>query len=385
MKHQLTLETKIPTGFEVDQVAGLFDLPPAATSRVELAVEVPGIPPDDDGWGDWRVGAIVGPSGSGKTSVARHVYGKAFTESHATGKRWPKDKAVVQCFGKGVQMADITATLSAVGFSSPPAWIRPYHVLSNGEQFRCDLARSLLAPADVVAFDEFTSVVDRQVGQFASAAVAKAVRKRRVGVERFVAVTCHYDVLVWLQPDWVLDMATCQLARGHLQRPDIRLTLHRLPNESDKDRQPGAITGREMWRRFHRHHYLSADLHQLARCYVACWDDEPIAFCATLTNVGKRRGRRRVTRLVTLPDFQGMGVGIRVLEAVVAHEAAAGYDMSIVTTHPGLVAALNHRERWTCRSVYRRGNVHDGFRAREGRTLCVPNRATISFAYRPAS
>jgi len=24
-----------------------------------------------------------------------------------------------------------------------PSWIKPYHVLSNGEQFRCDLARAL--------------------------------------------------------------------------------------------------------------------------------------------------------------------------------------------------------------------------------------------------
>ena len=118
---------------------------------------------------------------------------------------------------------DITGTLTAVGFSSPPHWIKPYHVLSNGERFRCDLARAILEGGDLVVFDEFTSVVDRTVARIGSAAVAKAVR--RMG-RRFVAISCHYDIAPWLEPDWVLDMQTGTLhqeaasatrhPRGHL-------------------------------------------------------------------------------------------------------------------------------------------------------------------------
>ena len=98
---------------------------------------------------------------------------------------------------------DITAVLTAVGFSSPPSWIKPYRVLSSGERFRCDLARAILEGGDLVVFDEFTSVVDRTVARIGSAAVAKAVR--RMG-RRFVAISCHYDIAAWLEPDWVLDM-----------------------------------------------------------------------------------------------------------------------------------------------------------------------------------
>ena len=72
-------------------------------------------------------------------------------------------------------------------------------MLSGGEQFRCDLVRALLKPGDLVAFDEFTSVVDRTVAKIGSAAVAKSIRKGRIG-KKFVAVTCHYDVLDWLEP-----------------------------------------------------------------------------------------------------------------------------------------------------------------------------------------
>ena len=48
--------------------------------------------------------------------------------------------------------------------------------------------------------DEFTSVVDRTVARIGSAALARTVRGRGL---RFVAVSCHDDIIDWLQPDWV--------------------------------------------------------------------------------------------------------------------------------------------------------------------------------------
>ena len=66
---------------------------------------------------------------------------------------------------------------------------------------RVDLARALLEK-DEVCFDEFTSVVDRQVAKTACIAINKAVKAT---AKRFVAVSCHYDILDWLQPDWIFD------------------------------------------------------------------------------------------------------------------------------------------------------------------------------------
>ncbi len=65
----------------------------------------------------------------------------------------------------------------------------------------------------LVAFDEFTSVVDRNVAQIGSAAVAKGIRSGQIRC-RFVAVTCHYDILEWLAPDWIIDMATREFELG---------------------------------------------------------------------------------------------------------------------------------------------------------------------------
>ncbi len=326
-KIDVQLETPVQRTFRVDQVAGLFDCDVAEKSRLELSVHVP---PHDDASGGWRIGVIVGPSGSGKTSVARQAYGERFIEQTA----WPADAAIVDGFPEDVPggMEAITGALNAVGFSSPPQWVLPYGVLSTGQRMRRS-ARALLTKGPVVAFDEFTSVVDRQVGRFASAAVSKAVRKRRVPAERFVAVTCHYDVIDWLEPDWVLDMTDrrltvlpdmplhntelAQLPRGQLQRrppeeawrrPTIQLRLRR-------------VSARSTWPVFGRHHYLSAKLHPACAVTRRSMKARRWRFWRRCPMPGTKAGAS-LHRLVVLPDFQGMGVGLRVLDAVARIEHA---------------------------------------------------------------
>src|SRR5699024_2124119 len=110
---------------------------------------------------------------------------------------------------------DITKMFYAVGFGSVPCWLKPYSVLSNGEKMRVDLARALLEK-DFTVFDEFTSVVDRQVAQTTSLAVNRAVRKMG---KKFVAVSCHYDIVDWLEPDWVFDTNTMQNFFGKAHDP----------------------------------------------------------------------------------------------------------------------------------------------------------------------
>jgi ABC-type glutathione transport system ATPase component len=175
----------------VQQLEAIFDAPLEAKQRMEWHMDVPleARP--------WSVGLIVGPSGSGKTQVGTAMFGSPIEFD------WTHD-SVLDDFGD-VSMGDVTKALGAVGFNTIPAWVRPYRVLSVGEQFRVTLARALLSGADPVFIDEFTSTVDRQVGKIASYAVQKYVRKR--GGMHFVAATCHYDVVEWLQPDWVLEPA----------------------------------------------------------------------------------------------------------------------------------------------------------------------------------
>ena len=102
----------------------------------------------------------------------------------------PKDKSI----------KDITKAFTSVGFASPPSWLKPYSVLSNGEKMRCDLANCILQERDIIVFDEFTSVVNREVAKTGSYAISKAVRRLN---KKFIAVTCHSDIIDWLEPDWI--------------------------------------------------------------------------------------------------------------------------------------------------------------------------------------
>ena len=77
---------------------------------------------------------------------------------------------------KKCSLDDITKSFNAVGFSSPPSWLKSYNVLSNGEKMRVDLARALLENKELFVFDEFTSVVDRYIAKIGSLAVQKTIR-----------------------------------------------------------------------------------------------------------------------------------------------------------------------------------------------------------------
>src|SRR3954453_20308130 len=175
--YKITVACPIHDSFRVQQVAGMFDVPLAEKASEQFIADVP----DTDE--NWQIGLIVGPSGSGKSTIAR----RAFGENVYTNADWPTDRAVVDCFGK-LSVRYVVELFTAVGFGSPPSWIKPYHVLSNGERFRCDLARALAkgyrlsaignqpsqasgrepkaeSRQPLVVFDEFTSVVDRNVAK----------------------------------------------------------------------------------------------------------------------------------------------------------------------------------------------------------------------------
>lgn len=340
MRLSTTLTTPIPNSFRVQQVAGMFDVPLGEELSQRFDVELP----DRDE--PWQIGLIVGPSGSGKSTIAREAFGDSLYQA----ADWPADRAIIDSFGN-LPVRKIVELLTAVGFSSPPSWVKPYEVLSNGEKFRCDLAKALsskgcrrqdaggrehsLTPASPIlhplrVFDEFTSVVDRNVARVASAAIAKGIRTGRIPC-RFVAVTCHYDVAAWLQPDWTLDMATSRLERRRLRRPNINIQIHRCRVEA--------------WSMFARHHYLSGNIHPSARCYLATWNGIPVSFAATLPMIGKQN-HRRFTRIVTLPDYQGLGIGMKFIAAVAELHREEGLRINVTSSHPALIHHCKRSPLW---------------------------------------
>lgn len=148
---------------------------------------------------DWKIGLIVGGSGTGKTTIARELFQSDFEEDFEY-----KHNSVVDDL-EGKSLEEIQRMFYTVGFGSVPSWLKPYHVLSNGEKMRVDLARKFLKN-DFVVFDEFTSVVDRQVAKTMCVAIKKMMEKTKE--KRFVAISCHFDIVEYLQPDWVFNTDT---------------------------------------------------------------------------------------------------------------------------------------------------------------------------------
>ena len=178
--------------FRVASIMGKFDLQNTKVEeRFTGSIDMPR---------DWQVGLIVGASGTGKTTIAKEIFPKSYVTEFIYS-----ENSVIDDMPKDISVDEITKMFNSVGFSSPPSWLKPYSVLSNGEKMRTDLAYSLLLSNELIVFDEFTSVVDRNVAKIGSYAVQKAVRKTD---KRFIAVGCHYDVEDWLQPDWVFNTDT---------------------------------------------------------------------------------------------------------------------------------------------------------------------------------
>lgn len=278
----------------------------------------------------WKIGLVVGPSGSGKTSIGRQLFGGGAIYS----PEWPPDRPIVDAIAPGGDFDAVTGALAAVGLGDVPAWLRPYHVLSNGERFRADLARLISeAPAEAVV-DEFTSVVDRQIARFGALAFAKAWR-RTAG--RVVLLSCHYDIIDWVEPDWLFDTRTGEFARGPLwRRPRFDLEIWQ--------------TDWRYWPMFEPHHYLKLPRMVAATCYIGAVDGEPVCHLAVSTRPGLREARG--CRLVVMPEWQGAGVGTRFLNAVcemwLKGENRFGKPMPTLfhTSHPGLVAALRRDRKW---------------------------------------
>lgn len=284
--------------------------------------------------GEWSIGAVVGASGSGKTSIGKIIFGenKIVDLSHG----WNADRPIIEDIAPYGKFDSVAAALASVGLGDVPAWLRPFGVLSNGEQFRAGLARLICEKPHEIVIDEFTSVVDRQIAKIGSQAFQKSWRRENPG-GKVVILSPHYDILDWLQPDWVIDTNKKTFERGKLrQRPKIGLEIRKVNGS--------------FWRYFEPHYYLKLPRPVAPEYFIGTVDGELVchlAVCPMFNN-----GYYRATRLVTMPEWQGAGVGTRFLNAVGQYHLEGNgrcgrkLPMLFHTSHPQLCAALRRSDKW---------------------------------------
>lgn len=268
---------------------------------------------------DYGIGVIVGASGTGKSTLL-----KEFGVSKPVV--WDSKLAIASHFNSP---EDAVERLSAAGLMSVPEWVKPFQVLSNGQQFRAGLARSLYTGA---VLDEFTSVVDRNVAKAASTAMARYVRRN--DIKQITIATCHRDVLEFLEPDWVIDTDRGEWTSGrYLQRPQLVLEIH--------------PCSKLLWEYFAKHHYLSESLNKASHCYMALWEGKVVGFSAVMSYPsGTVKAAFREHRLVVHPDYQGFGFGPRISEVVANHYVENGKRFFSKTSHPRLGEYRDNSLKW---------------------------------------
>lgn len=312
--------------YRAARVKSLFN----AESGCNFDLEIDGV----DLSGQWSIGVVVGPSGSGKTSIGKQIFGENKIVNLSEG--WSTEKPIIDDIAPGGGFNTVTGMLASVGLGDVPAWLRPFCVLSNGEQFRAGLARLICEKPKETVIDEFTSVIDRQIAKIGAQAFQKAWRRENPS-GKVVLLTPHYDILDWVQPDWVIDTGTKTFERGNpRQRPPIELEIRKVNGS--------------YWRYFKPHYYLDLPMPIAAEYFVGTVGGE--LACHLAVSPWFHLGGYRATRLVTMPEWQGAGVGTRFLDAIAQYhlEGKGRKERPLQTyfhtSHPQLCAALRRSPKW---------------------------------------
>jgi len=136
----------------------------------------------------YNIGLIIGPSGSGKSQLLKE-FGKE------PDFEWDNEEAVCSHFR---DYNDATERLMGAGFNSIPHWLVPFNILSNGQQYRVNLARSI---NHNIVVDEFSSIIDRSTALGLSNSIQRLIRKKNY--KNVVFASVHKDIIPYLNPDWI--------------------------------------------------------------------------------------------------------------------------------------------------------------------------------------
>jgi GNAT superfamily N-acetyltransferase len=88
---------------------------------------------------------------------------------------------------------------------------------------------------------------------------------------------------------------------------------------------------------FRQYHYLNGSMGAGVRCYVAIYQGKPVAFIAVAC-VRMKAKYYRVSRLVVIPDYQGIGIGKRFLNFIAKlYTAQTKMPFYILTSNPQII------------------------------------------------
>lgn len=312
---KVNLESRIKLDEITNRISNAFDY--SFDGVIKTTIKIPKFPTN------FQIGLIVGSSGSGKSTLLKQ-FGEV--EKHD----WDNNLCIASHFDN---FEESSKKFGAVGLNSIPTWLKSYCVLSNGEKFRADMARSL---HDNAIIDEFTSVVNRECAISCSTSISKYIRNNNL--KNIVFASCHDDIIEYLEPDWIYNTDKQELSVGRCVRQSKNIILE--INQCAK----------QIWSMFAKYHYLSSELNTSADCYIVSWNKLPVAFASILTMPGRFGNDTRTCvsehRIVVLPDYQGMGIGNRISEYFGELYLSQGYRYFGKTANPRMGEHRQRSDKW---------------------------------------
>lgn len=331
--YSVRLESPVSKSFRCQMAANSLDIDAAKKSIHELSISV-------DLQTPWNVGLIVGASGSGKTTFAKQIFGDNCFDFEIDDT-----KPIIEQFPTNWSYKDCQNALNGIGLSQVTCWIRPVCTLSNGQKSRA-IAALQLARAEDFVVDEWTSVVDRTVAKSMSHCLQKHARHND---KRIVAVSCHYDVIEWLNPDWVIDcnkgvyIDRRSLWRSYKRQEQLQFDIR--------------IIGRESWKYFSKYHYLSDKLPGgLIKLYGLFHNNDQVGFQCFANYTPNRQNQKikmHSNRTVIHPDYVGLGLGMKLIELTSQLMLKDDYDVWAKFSSVPVAKAFEKSLNWKLCNVAR--------------------------------
>ena len=291
------LTSNVFSSFRCQCAANSLDIDVSKKSIHHLHVDNVKIP------NNWNIGLVVGASGSGKTTLIKQLFGNNVFDCDID-----PEKPIIEQFPSILSYDDCAKILNGIGLTSVPCWIRPYKTLSNGQQARAQAAYLLTKSDDIVCIDEWTSVVDRTVAKAMSVCVDKFTRRNN---KRIILCSCHYDIIEWVRPDWIID---CNKQEFQMPQSDGFFFKEREKLQFDLRKIDSSS-----WKYFSKYHYLNENLPGgLCYFYGLFHGDNQIGFQCFANYVPHRKGTKIImhsNRTVIHPDYVGLGLGVKIINA----------------------------------------------------------------------
>jgi len=322
----VNLTTEIPVSFRTQKAANSLDIDVAKKCQHNFEIKA-------DLATDYNIGIIVGSSGSGKTTLAKMIFGEeAFKDIIDLGK------PIIDQLPEEMDYDECSQALNGIGLTAVPCWIKPAYTLSNGQRFRAEAVLKMIncIEGQTSIIDEWTSVVDRNAAKVMSHCVQKYARRNK---KTIVLCSCHYDVIEWLNPDWIIDC--------NKQTYEDRRSMVGTFKRTDQLRLDIREVGSETWKYFSKYHYLSSNLPGGKNYFFGLFlGQEQIGFQCYSAYVPGKPHIMYSNRVVIHPDYAGFGLGIRFINETAEYMKNKNFIVKAVFSSLPLYKSRKNDPKW---------------------------------------